>query len=196
MDIDKFLLMFRQVINEFYFLNNHFNAKPSSKTDEYDFVFLRWKRDMSHKFHDLNLHMHWATSSPLIAENQIILDVMHMTVYLFEVKYQFGDELHPSFDSIINDFKKIVEDFNDLNRKFDFKNNDKTADYDSYFYEWRQWYPLTLVSQDMIADIIWGKKTDMIADNTLYLNLIFKDLFMFQIKYEHSIGARQFRDEE
>lgn len=193
MDIEKFLMMFRQTINEFYFLNNHFNAKPESKTEDYDNVYMRWVRDMAQRFRNLNLRMHWATSSKFIAENQIILDVLYQSVYLFEVKYHFGDAIHPSFDSIIAEFKEIERDFSALNEFYDFENNDKTKDYDKFFYDWRKNYQLK--NPDMIVDILWGKNTENIADNTLYLNLIFKDLFLFQIKYVQA-GADKLGEEE
>lgn len=194
MEIDKFLLMFRQTINEFYFLNGHFDTKADSKTEDYDLVFMRWKRDMAHKFGQLNLVMHWATSSPLISANQVILDILHKTEYLFEVKYRFGDALHPSFDAIIGEFERVFADFKASNEQYDFKTNDKTVQYDKYFSEWKK--NRVNPDKDILVDILWGKNVEAIAENTLYLNLMYKDLFMFQVKYEKERAIENLMEEE
>lgn len=194
MELDRFLMIFRSIINEFFFLNNHFDTKLNSQVQDYDMVFSKWARDMSKKYSMMTLHMHWATSSNLIANNQVILDVLFRGIYLFEVNYAFGDRLHTNFNEIINDFREIVLSFNDLNSKYDFKKNNTTAEYDKFFYNWRKGFQKNF--DDIIIDIMWTNNNAMIKDNSLFLNVMYKDLFLFQVKYATELAFRDISMEE
>jgi hypothetical protein len=180
-DIEKFLLIYRQILAEFYFLNGHFNTKEKMMTVDYDAVFTSWRSDMAKKYRNVFIDMHWATNDRKITKNQIIMDVRHRNTYFFEVKYQFGDILNPDFDDFLQYYKSILDKFFELNDTFDYEIKNSASEYEKYFYEWKK--GIKLKYQNMVFDILWSNNSGEIKDNPLYFNVVYRDTFLFQIRY-------------
>ncbi len=179
--IERFMRWFQDVIREFYYLNDHYDTNKNSFTDSYDRVFTRWKRDIYNKYKHMILHMHWVNDSHLVSENEVVLNVMFQSTYLFELKYKFGDQININFSEYLTKFKEIAVAFNDACDQYDFKTNQEIKGFDPFFKNWKKEYKI--YDNDIILDIAWKNNEPLIADNDLYLNIMYKDDYLFQVKY-------------
>lgn len=194
LDLHKFLMIFSQILSEFYFLNSCFLADTQDKygniikkysTVDCDTIYSNWVRDMRKKFKNVSLKVHWADSSRKIEKNQIVLDVVYMSYYLFEVNYDFRENIHVSFINFMDKYNDIVVSFFNLNRKFDFAENDSVDAYETAFKAWKN--SAHDLYDDIVLDIMWGKKNKSIKNNELYFNVIYKNNFMFQLKVDADV---------
>lgn len=185
MSIEEFMSVFKQIVNEFTILNEHFDSETKSKTTDYDVVFFRWTKDMSKRYKGIPLSMHWATSAPLITKNQILFNVRFKDEYFCEIKYIFNPGFVENFRSSMMNFLdvlfKLVKSFQKSNDAYDYKVKTKTSDYDVYFSNWKK--EMYVVHTDIALDSHWGKKTELIEQNPVFLNIMFKDDCLFEIKY-------------
>jgi hypothetical protein len=186
MTIDDFLKAFKQVVNEFRILNEHFDSKSKSNTFDYDAVFFQWTKDMNKRYHELPITMHWGTSSNLIAKNQILFDVRHRDEYYCEIKYRFDPKIIAnftnSFQNFIEVFLQIVKAFSLLNKDYDIKQHPLTSEYEKVFSEWkREMYSML---KDTALDIHWGNKLAQITLNPLFFTVMYKDDYLFEIKHK------------
>ena len=183
MDFQKYEMILKQVVGEFHFLNKHFDSKEGFTVLNYDTIFSNWRRDMFKKYREVTLTMHWASEGKVISNNQIFLDVIHRSQYLFEIKYSFSEELSIGFEDFLKNAEVFNKAFSEFSKSFDCK--DKTiTDFDKQFYAWRA---ITVtIPEEWIMDISWEKNDVSITDNSVFLNIIFKDEYLLQIKYYYN----------
>ncbi|NPV01906.1 MAG: hypothetical protein HPY53_11050 [Brevinematales bacterium] len=181
MELEKYLFMCGNTLGEFYFLNRHFDTKANFTTLSYDSVFGNWRRDMFRKFREVTLNMHWGNNSKKIGENQIFLDIIHTTQYLFEIKYVFGKESEVPYKDFLIDVGRKIRYFDAFVLDFKMTASTMTTDFEREFYEWKKKAPLTNIETTL--DIQWEKKSKVISENNIFYNIIYKDEYLFQIKY-------------
>jgi len=179
-----FIAIFKQIISEFRYLNQHFDSKESSKISEYNTIFENWKRDM-YRFHkELIFDMHWGTSSPLIANNQILFDVRYQGVYLCEIKYRFDPKFAATFIKNVHDaldiFKIILGELDNMIELFEVDENTKTSEYDTMFNFWKK--GIVTRYTYIVVDIHWEKSIETIKDNILLFNIMYQDDCLFEVK--------------
>ncbi len=184
MMLDDFLSVFKQVVNEFRILNEHFDSKSNSKTMNYDIVFSSWLRDMSKRYHELLLSMHWGTSSPVIMKNEILFDVRYKEEYFFEVKYKFDPAFVatfvPNVKGAIERYFDMVKRLKAFNRTLDLKANPKTEDYEKLVSAWKKDVYETLTNTAL--DFHWGNNLPFIAQNPLYFSAMYKDEVLCEMR--------------
>lgn len=185
MSDEEFLGVFKQIINEFRILNEHFDAKTKSKTTDYDFVFSHWTRDMNKRYKGLPINMHWGTSSPQIAKNEILFDVRFKDEYFCEIKYKFDSKFVAnfvnSFKEFVEMFLKIMESFNKFNKNFDIKSSPNITDYEKSFSNWKK--EVYVIHPDIALDIHWEKKTETISQNSVFINIMMRNDYLFEKKH-------------
>lgn len=180
LDLSRFFMWIRQVVSEFYVLNTHFETEVTNPVQAYEGIFNSWRLDMSKKYRQIMLHMHWATSSPIIQNNSVVLDVMHRSFYLFEINYRFGDELRPDFAEILKNFENAVDLFQAENKNFKVYDGMSRGEYENFFYRIKE--KIQLNSGGLLVDITWDNEKETVSENTLFYNVIFQDLFLFRLK--------------
>lgn len=185
MSFEEFLRIFEQILNEFIILNEYFDASTYSKTTDYDFVFMKWVKDMDKRYKNIYLTMHWATSVPLISKNQLLFDAKYRDNYFCEVKYVFLENYTKGFRercyNYIDQLKMIVNSFEKFNKNFVEKENlSSIEDYEKNFLNWKN--EIYSKQKDIAIDFHWLKKSEKIFNNFLSLNVIFKDEFLFELK--------------
>ena len=185
MFFEDFLSVFKQIINEFRILNEHFDSRMKSKTTDYDIVFSSWTMDMHKRYRGIPLNMHWATSFPQITRNQILFDVCYKNDYFCEVKYIFDPKFIANFSKSLKEFletlQKIIKEFNFYNDNFDVNSNPEIADYDKSFINWKK--ELYNVFKDIALDIHWENKNTEIIKNSVFFTIMLRDDYLFEIKY-------------
>ncbi len=183
--IDEFMHALRQITNEFRILNEYFDARFKSTTKDYDIVFLNWERDMIKKFNTFPLSMHWAISSPDIAKNQILFDIRHTEDFFCELKYKFDVKFIRAFEgnikNYLDSFYEIVNRFVENNDAFDIDSFPKTADYEKYFQDWKK--ELNRIIPDIAVDMRWSNKLEPLVLNPAFLEVMFGDDCLFEVKY-------------
>lgn len=192
--IERFLRWFQDVIREFYYLNDHYDTKKNSFTDSYDKVFTRWKRDIYNKYKHMILHMHWVNDSHLVNENEVVLNVMYQSTYLFELKYKFGDQININFAEFLEIFKEIAVAFQAACDKYPFEQQKQVSDFEQYFREWKKEYRIR--DHDIVLDLAWKNNEPNIEENDLYLNIMYKDEYLFQVKYVRPVSETDMLDED
>lgn len=184
MMLDDFISVFRQVVNEFRILNEHFDSKTNSKTVSFDIVFSNWQRDMNKRYHELQLSMHWSTSSNLITKNQILFDVRYKDDYFVEVKYKFDQayvsEFVSSVKEYLKEFEELVHKLSAFNKTVDFKAVATTEQYDKLIPSWKKEVYESLTNTAL--DFHWANKTNLIATNPLFFSVMFKDDCLMEMK--------------
>lgn len=184
MMLDDFISVFKQVVNEFRILNEHFDSKTNSKTSSYDTIFSNWLRDMNKRYHELLLSMHWSTSQPLITKNEILFDVRYKDEYFVEVKYKFDHAYVSQFVTNVKDylviFVDLVRKLWAYNRQQDFKQHPRTEEYDKIIPAWKKDVYETLTNTAL--DFHWGNKQTLISTNPLFFSVMFKDECLMEMK--------------
>ncbi len=180
MEFKTFLIRLDQIINEFLFLNSYFNTKEKSRIFDYDMVFSRWKRDMFSRFREMLIHMHWATSSELISENQMIMNVFYRLDYHFEIHYQFGKEYPLEYKSFLNTSRLLEEKYTKFQKNFDWEKFPTTSHYEKDFYSWKK--SILDIPTDISFDLLWDQSSKKLIDNPALFNIIYGDFYLLQIK--------------
>jgi hypothetical protein len=186
MMVDDFISVFRQVVNEFRILNEHFDSKANSKTNSYDVIFSSWLRDMNKRYHELLLSMHWSTSQSMITKNEILFDVRYKEEYFVEIKYKFDQAYVSEFVANVKDylvrFVELVKKLQAFNKQQDFKQNPRTEEYDKIIPAWKKEVYESLTNTAL--DFHWGNKTNLITTNPLFFSVMFKDECLMEMKVD------------
>jgi hypothetical protein len=190
MELQKYLFMSGSILGEFFFLNRHFDTKVNFTTLSYDTVFSNWRRDMFRKYREVTLNMHWGNISPRISENQIFLDIIHRTQFLFEIKFIFGKESEVPHAEFIRDIEKKIGYFDTFILDYKITAGTVFYDFERDFYEWKKGLPQTGIETTL--DLQWEKKKKSITENNLLFNIIYKDEYLFQIKYYYCNEKNRF----
>lgn len=184
MMLDDFISVFRQVVNEFRILNEHFDSKANSKTVSYDIVFANWHRDMNKRYHELLLSMHWSTSSNLITKNEILFDVRYKEDYFVEIKYKFDQayvsQFVASVKQYLTQFMELVHKLSAFNKTVDFKAISTTEEYDKLLPSWKKDVYESLTNTAL--DFHWANKTNLLGTNPLYFSVMFKDDCLMEMR--------------
>lgn len=172
-------------MTEFRYLNEHFDRNDSSKISDYNRIFENWKRDMYRIRRNLIFDMHWATSSPVIAKNEILFDVRFQGKYLCEIKYKFDPKFVKTFAENVNSslelFQDVATNFETLIASFDINGGKKSSDYESTFQDWKK---LAYTKHaEMAIDVHWQKPNEVIEGNTLFLSIMYRDDCLFEVNY-------------
>lgn len=186
MSFEEFLRIFEQILNEFIILNEYFDSVTYSRTKDYDVVFFNWVKDMSKRYKNIYLSMHWATSAPLISKNQLLFDAKYRDDYFCEVKYIFTEvytkRFRERFYSYIDNLRLIISNFEKFNKNYVEKPDTTLMEYESDFSKWKSESKFNI--PDLAMDIHWFRKTEKILNNGLFFNVMFKDELMCQLKYK------------
>ena len=184
MMLDDFISVFKQVVNEFRILNEHFDSKANSKTVSYDIVFSNWHRDMNKRYHELQLSMHWSTSSNLITKNELLFDVRYKDEYFVEVKYKFDQAFVSQFTGSVKEylaqFIELVHKLVAFNKTVDFKTVTTSEEYEKLLPGWKKEVYESLTNTAL--DFHWMNKTSLIATNPLFFSVMFKDECLMEMK--------------
>jgi hypothetical protein len=129
--------------------------------------------------------MHWATSSPLIAKNQLLFDIKHIDDFVCEMKYKFNDKFVRTFNEnlkkFIDSFCEILNRFYIYNETYEVDSYPRTIDYEMYFQIWKK--EINLNVRDVTIDMHWQNKLELIVLNPVFLEVMFGDDCMFETKY-------------
>ncbi len=184
-DVEIFIDILRKILNEFHILNEYFSSRYKSSTSDYDVVFSNWTRDMYKRYKSFPLSMHWATSSSLIAKNQILFDIRHIDNFFCEVKYKFDEKFIASFP---NNIKKYLDSFFEINNMFssafiayDKVEFPKNTDFEKYFQTWKKGINLTIPGT--VIDIRWANKLEPVVLNPVYFEIMMQDDCIFEARY-------------
>ncbi|OHD54234.1 MAG: hypothetical protein A2Y33_13100 [Spirochaetes bacterium GWF1_51_8] len=181
MELQKFFFVAETILGEFNFLNRHFDTKANFTTQSYNSVFANWRRDMFKKFREITLDMHWGNNSIKIAENQVFLDIFHQTQYLFEIKYVFGKDSEVKYGDFLKDLDKKIRYFDAFIFDVEITPTKSTAEFVNAFLEWKRKAPLTSI--ETTVDVQWETQSKLLIENNLFYNVIYKDEYLFQLKY-------------
>jgi len=176
--------IFIQIITEFRYLNENFNLEKNIKITNYDQIFSKWRIDMLSRYKNISLSMHWATNSDIITENQVLFDIRYTDNYFIEIKYQFDPQYITKFRYSCNEFIKILqniyESLIELDKEFHAGKYSLTLEFENKFNEWKK--EIYQIYPQITLDIYWTTNSKLISDNKYILNLIYKDIFMLEIK--------------
>ncbi len=183
--VGVYIDIIRKILSEFHILNEYFYSRYKSSTTDYDVVFMNWTKDMNKRYNDYPLSMHWATSSQLIAKNQLLLNASHLDEFFCEVKYKFDEKFIAAFPGIIkNNLDRSYEinnRFMTFFNAFDKEKFPKTSGFEEYFQNWKR--DIYMNIPGIALDIRWTNKLDIVVLNPVYLKVMLQDDFIMEAKY-------------
>lgn len=184
MSIQEFINVFHHITNEFRILNEHFDAKTRSNTSDFDMVFSNWTRDMSHRYKEFSLNMHWAMSSNHISRNQILFDVRYKDEYFCEIKYSFDPVFIKNFPETLKNFldvfQEVVIEFEKFVEKFPLDHQSVIADFEKVFLDWKK--SIGERTQGILLDVHWTNKLEKLTMNPVLFTLMIRDEYLCEVK--------------